>query len=383
MRIINAGEAYQRGLSIECILETGEKQTHSTDFIMPMTVRKVKFKIPAMKAGYTKETTVATLVLRDADGVEIDRMDISLNVREAGKHHERTFISSIDGSVQYFSVVPSTSPSPKQAFVLSVHGASVEATNQARAYKQKDWAHIVAPTIAGLWLQLGGVGKGGCPGGAEARACLFDTDPQPFIPHRSFHGRARYMVSGATYPDKWAAIAPAAGYPDIIGYRRTGTNSAMIANPHFAMIERGAMAGRVLNIMRNYLQSGVYVLHGSADEVVPVEQARMMRENLGKFHDNFIALRVRWHALVRRPQHGLATTIRFSEAEHHSAGKGCFQSGISHRIAGRVGFNYWITVNQQEKHNLNSSANLRLVNDTIDIQLLNVEASPCTFPCSN
>ena len=34
----------------------------------------------------------------------------------------------------------------KPALFLSVHGASVEATNQARAYAQKDWGHLVAPT---------------------------------------------------------------------------------------------------------------------------------------------------------------------------------------------------------------------------------------------
>jgi len=32
------------------------------------------------------------------------------------------------------------------AFVLSVHGAAVEATNQAGSYENKSWAHIVAPT---------------------------------------------------------------------------------------------------------------------------------------------------------------------------------------------------------------------------------------------
>lgn len=376
VRIINVGEAFQKGLSIECVLATGEKQTHSTDFIMPMTVHKVKFKIPAMKAGYTKETMVATLVLRDADGAEIDRMDISLNVREAGKHHERTFISSIDGSVQYFSVVPSTSPSPKQAFVLSVHGASVEATNQARAYKQKDWAHIVAPTnrrpFGFNWEEWGRVDALEV---LKQGLALFDTDPQrTYLTGHSMGGHGTWYL-GATYPDKWAAIAPAAGYPDIIGYRRTGTDSAMIANPHFAMLERGAMAGRVLNIMRNYLQSGVYVLHGSADEVVPVEQARMMRENLGKFHDNFSYYEypggTHWygdHSMDWPPlfdflkQNTIPLAKDVTNLEFHTASPGVSAS------------NYWITVNQQEKQNINSSANLRLANDTIDIQLLNVES---------
>ena len=48
--------------------------------------------------------------------------------------------------MQYYSVNPSTTQGDNQALFLSVHGASVEARNQARAYVPKDWGHIIAPT---------------------------------------------------------------------------------------------------------------------------------------------------------------------------------------------------------------------------------------------
>jgi fermentation-respiration switch protein FrsA (DUF1100 family) len=375
VRVINASEKYQPGLNIDCILETGEKQSYSTDFIMPMTVRKLKFRIPALAKKFEKEVIAATLILRNESGEEIDRTQININVKDASKYHERTFVSGIDGSVQYFSVVPSTSNEPKQAFVLSVHGASVEATNQARAYKQKDWAHIVAPTnrrpFGFNWEEWGRLDALEV---LEEGRKLFDTDLQKtYLTGHSMGGHGTWFL-GATYPDKWAAIAPAAGYPDIIGYRRTGTDTAMLAKPHFQMVERGALAGRVLNIMRNYIQSGVYVLHGGADEVVPVVQARMMRENLGKFHDNFTYYEYpggsHWygdHCMDWPPlfnflkQNTIPLAKDVKNIEFHTASPGVSAS------------NYWITINQQDKSYLNSIANLRIANDTIFAQLQNVE----------
>ena len=375
VRVVNASEEYQQGLIIECILETGEKLSHSTDFIMPMTIRKIKFRIPALAKKYEKESIAATLVLKVNKGEELDRTQININVKDASKHHERTFVSGIDGSVQYFSVVPSTSRAPKQAFVLSVHGASVEATNQARAYKQKDWAHIVAPTnrrpFGFNWEEWGRIDALEV---LEEGRKLFDTDLQKtYLTGHSMGGHGTWYL-GATYPDKWAAIAPAAGYPDIIGYRRTGSDTAMLAKPHFQMVERGALAGRVLNIMRNYLQSGVYVLHGGADEVVPVSQARMMRENLGKFHDNFTYYEypggTHWygdHCMDWPPlfdflkQNTIPMAKDVKNIEFHTASPGVSAS------------NYWITINQQERSYLNTIANLRLANDTIFAQLQNVE----------
>ena len=60
----------------------------------------------------------------------------------------QTFISPIDGSVQYYGVVPPTEvvAGASYAAVLSLHGASVEAINQAKSYSQKAWTYVFAPT---------------------------------------------------------------------------------------------------------------------------------------------------------------------------------------------------------------------------------------------
>ncbi|HHN48096.1 MAG TPA: alpha/beta hydrolase [Bacteroidales bacterium] len=349
VRVINATDEPLTGYSIVCLLETGEELVQEMDHIISLTARKVKFRIPFPVRTVAADLLMATLVLKNNDGEEFDRLQIKLNVKDANRHHERTFISQIDGSVQYYSVAPSTSDAPGQAFVLSVHGASVEATNQTRAYKQKDGAHIVAPTnrrpFGFNWEEWGRLDA--LEVLHEARK-IFNTDPAlTYLTGHSMGGHGTWFL-GATYPDKWAAIAPAAGYPDIIGYRRTGVDSAMFEVPHFEMIWRGASPGRVVDLSRNYLQSGVYVLHGSADAVVPVSQARMMRKLLGQFHNNFAYYEYpggsHWygdHCMDWPPlfdffrQNTIPALNEVDSIEFHTASPGVSAS------------NYWLSINQQ------------------------------------
>lgn len=111
-----------------------------------MSVRKVKFRIPSTTVKQEDGKVQASLLLSDEDGKELHQVSFELSQHEADTHHERTFVSDIDGSLQYYSVAPSMQKGEDQALVLSVHGAGVEARNQARGYSQKDWCHVVAPT---------------------------------------------------------------------------------------------------------------------------------------------------------------------------------------------------------------------------------------------
>jgi pimeloyl-ACP methyl ester carboxylesterase len=374
VRVINATEEAASGYSIVCMLETGEQAVQEMDHIISLSTRKLKFKIPFPVRTVAVDSLMATLVLKNNKGEEVDHMQIKLNVMDANRHHERTFISNIDGSVQYYSVAPSTSNEPGQAFVLSVHGASVEATNQTRAYKQKDWAHIVAPTnrrpFGFNWEEWGRLDA--LEVLHEARKIFHTDTAQTYLTGHSMGGHGTWFL-GATYPDKWAAIAPAAGYPDIIGYRRTGVDSAMLEIPHFEMIYRGARTGRVVDLARNYLQSGVYVLHGSADAVVPVEQARMMRETLGKFHNNFTYYEYpggsHWygdHCMDWPPlfdflhQNTIPKLNEIDSIEFQTASPGVSAS------------NYWLSINQQIRPYEISQVKAVKSGDTIRFETNNV-----------
>lgn len=375
IRVINTGQNTLKGYTITCRLQSGETITSPMDQIISLTTRKVKFQVPAPRRSTRAERIGATLILRDPNGREIHRTEIELNQQDATRHHERTFVSNIDGSVQYFSVAPSTSNRPGQALVLSTHGASVEATSQSRAYTQKDWAHIVAPTnrmpFGFNWEEWGRLDALEV---LEIGKRLFQTDPyRTYVTGHSMGGHGSWVL-GATYPDKFAASGPAAGYVDIIRYRLTGSDSASMASNHFGMIYRGAKAGRILELARNLNQLGVYVLHGDADMVVHVDQARLMRDKLGQFHTNF-AYHEQRGATHWDGNHSMDWPPLFDFLRQNTIPKTSEVTHIEFRTAspGVSASNHWVKVNQQIKHYQISTVDLHKTGDTIAGTLDNIQ----------
>lgn len=286
VRVINATEKDLKNLVITAKLSSGETATYATDAIMPLFVRKVKFKVPAAKANYSGELTIE-LTLTDKSGKVIDKTKFPIQQRSATIHHERTFLSKVDNSVQYYSIAPALGTGQK-ALILSVHGASVEARNQARAYKQKDWAHIVAATnrrpFGFNWEDWGRIDA--LEVLAEAKK-VFNTIPeQTYLTGHSMGGHGTWFL-GTTYPDKFAAIAPCASYPDISTYGSDKGDEMHDIFKAYNSIKRSANSGRVKSLVQNLKQSGVYILHGDADSTVPISQVREMRQILGTFHPNF------------------------------------------------------------------------------------------------
>ncbi len=367
IRVINASEKDLSGLSIRCVLQTGEEAEYPVSNIISLAVRKVKFKIPETQSRQASGKVNAVVILSDSKGKELDRTEIELNQYAANVHHERTFVSRIDGSVQYYSVAPSTTPDAGQALVLSVHGAGVEARNQARAYKQKDWAHIVAATnrrpYGFNWEEWGRTD--GMEVLEKAKE-VFQTKPElTYLTGHSMGGHGTWHL-GVTFPDRFAAIAPCASYPDILGYGRGPVPASLEGNQHLEMLRRSANGGRTLDLKRNFLQSGVYILHGDDDTVVPVEQARKMRQTLGEFHPNFAYYEypggshwygdhsVDWHPIFSFFKwQSIPYTKEVNHIEFHTASPGISAS------------NYWLTIEQQKKPFMFSNVVFDRKNDTI------------------
>ena len=59
-------------------------------------------------------------------------------------------------------------------------------------------------------------------------------------------------------------------------------------DPVSQMLRRPLAASDTLARVQNLAYPGVYILHGERDDNVPVEQARTMREQLAKFHPDFV-----------------------------------------------------------------------------------------------
>jgi predicted peptidase len=214
--------------------------------------------------------------------------EISLRLRDSSESYKRTFVSSVDGSVQYYGVQPSSSPAAGQSLILSLHGAGVEGMGQAEAYGQKNWANLVAATnrrpFGFDWEDIGRLDALEVLADAKKR---FNSHPQrTYLTGHSMGGHGTWQVA-AHYPDRFAAIGPSAGWISFFTYAGGVTYSN--PTPMESMLQRATNPSQTLHLKSNFLQQAVYVLHGDADDNIPVGQARQMRAEL-KDHPN-----LKWH----------------------------------------------------------------------------------------
>lgn len=215
------------------------------------------------------------------------RTPVSLPVRDVWDRHTRTFISAVDGSVQYYAVVPP----PREAFerggmpealVLSLHGASVEATSQAASYRQRDWCVVICPTnrrpFGFDWEDWGRIDALEVLAHAEA---LWRTDPaQRYLTGHSMGGHGTWHL-GVTHPGLFAAIAPSAGWGwfDDYGGRRPSADEAR-RDPLLDIFRRSASTSDTPALVENLRGTPVFILHGDADDNVPIALVRQMRDRL-------------------------------------------------------------------------------------------------------
>lgn len=256
--------------------------------VPPHSTRKVAVPIDASQVTETGEI-LGRISLSQQNKV-IDEQEITLRSISTTTPYRVTFISEIDGSVQYYAVNPATGgEKPGDALFFSVHGAGVEAIGQAQAYQSKDWGSLVAPTNRrprGFnWEDWGRLDA--LEVLALAKKSLQPDNQRIYLTGHSMGGHGTWFL-GATYPDKWAAIAPCAGYPTLKGY---GSADGLIPekgrNTMESILLRSSNQSDVVAYASNYKPLGVYILHGDADRTVSVDYARQMKRVLSNFHPNF------------------------------------------------------------------------------------------------
>lgn len=256
----------------------------------PLSITKVAFGFAVDKIEVTREGkkfgTVHLELMADGKSVS-DQIDLTVDVKTADQPHKVTFLSQIDGSVQYYAVNPASRPADTNALVMSTHGASVEAIGQAQAYASKDWATIVCPAnrrpYGFDWEDWGRLDAMEVLGEAGKR---FPHDPRrTVLTGHSMGGHGAWHLS-TTYPDRFAAVGPSAGW---VSFASNGGGYTLPDAPTDAekVMAKAVNAGNTLNQVRNLGPMGVYILHGSADDNVPLSEARTMRDNLAAFHHGF------------------------------------------------------------------------------------------------
>lgn len=262
---------------------------HGGEFVIPpYGVRKLPFHVKAgnHEAGELEVELMLIRLLSADSETPAGLVTQKLRVVAPDAPRSVTFKSRIDGSVQYYAIRPAK-PLPdaedKPGIVLSLHGASVEARGQAGAYSSKSWCHIVCPTnrrpFGFDWEDWGRLDA--LEVLAHAQSTL-DYDPtKVWLTGHSMGGHGTWTV-GSHLPDKFAAIGPSAGWEDFWSYGGGASHPEDL--PVSEILTRAANPCRTLLRKHNYSQQGVYILHGDADDNVPVTQARKMRDVLKEFH---------------------------------------------------------------------------------------------------
>jgi dienelactone hydrolase len=259
----------------------------------PLSVRKIAFplrgKAPAEAGDFPIEIT---LFAKDQDRiVSLDKAEITLRALKVHEAQRRTYVSSVDGSVQHYAVLPARPVQERAgqpaALVLSLHGAGVEALNQVRSYSQKTWAHIVAPTnrrpYGFNWEDWGG--KDALEVLTEAQK-WYKTDPDRiYLSGHSMGGHGVWSVGGL-FPDRFGAIGPSAGWVSFWSYRVRQPLDTQ--TPIGQMIMRPFLPSDPRSFIENYAQHGIYILHGEKDESVPVSESRQMAASLQKLQKDFV-----------------------------------------------------------------------------------------------
>ena len=265
---------------------------HTSDIelgnIPALGFRKVPFHMIGIAQEGLEKVEIQLSLHRESQKEPTDTTKFSLAVRKPHDVYKRTFVSEIDGSVQYYAVRPASSltENTKPALVLSCHGAGVGARGQAASYSSRPDLYVVAPTnrrpFGFDWEDWGRLDA------MEVLALAkkdLGTDPQKtYLTGHSMGGHGTWHL-GVTYPDKFAAIAPSAGWISFWSYG--GGVRLPEHSPLQELVLRAATPSDTLKLSRNYANLGVYILHGDSDNNVPTSQARKMKKILAEFHGDF------------------------------------------------------------------------------------------------
>ncbi len=285
--VINTTGNVERGLKIRAQAGDGPVIITSLPDLPRRMTRKVMFKFQPpliLKTGNTPLHLKLYL-----SGKLLDTADLSLRVRAIGDTYKVTFISNIDGSVQYYAVNPAhplVKNPPLSALTITLHGAGVEAIGQADAYEAKSWDTLVAPTnrrpYGFDWEDWGRMDA------IEVLHQALKTLPvnprRVFLAGHSMGGHGTWQV-GVWFPDQFAAIGPSSAWVSFFSY--VGTKPYPDSSPIGAVLNRADNVSDTLLMGHNYAQEGIYILHGSADDNVPVTEARNMVKYLSAFQHDF------------------------------------------------------------------------------------------------
>ncbi len=271
----------------------GSEWFEETEVVYPSlpanAVTQVGFKlVPAKAPAAGGETWPVTVRIESPSLDWSYEQTINLGTVGAGASYKRTRRSNVDHSVQYYGVLPPSGPENPfgteggggYALALSLHGAGVQGIGQAQAYGQKEWAYVVAPTNRrpfGFdweeWGRLDGIET------LDDAMASFDIDPsRVYVTGHSMGGHGTWQF-GVHFSDRFRVVGPSAGWSSFYSY-----GGATKPTGPFA---RARASSDTLQYVGNLANRAVYVIHGDADDNVPISEAYLMADAVEPIADEF------------------------------------------------------------------------------------------------
>lgn len=262
--------------------------------IGPGTAWRFSLPIDTKRSDRSAKTATFRVALKAQDYAVEERIEIP--VRASGEARRVGFTSTIDGSLQTYSLLPQSNEkfAPELRLLLSLHGASVDALNQARSYSAKDDISVVCPTnrrpFGFDWQDWGRLdayealdhhlasmrdrvrlahGAQHLEDGTPYNAFVTRRRAHIVLTGHSMGGHGTWSLA-ANDPETFDAIGPSAGWAsfDSFGGRPDGALKELWHGADFA--------SKTEELARNLVPLPTFVLHGTADDNVPDSEARAM-----------------------------------------------------------------------------------------------------------
>ena len=286
--IINVTDNFYNNIVIKTWISGSEPVYEPVTVLNPVSIFKTPFriKIPAQTDTGKINLNIALVNKEKKNEKVLVSSSIELRTVFESDNRRETYISDLDGSVQYYAVNPPIGLKGKPALFLSLHGAGVIALNQANAYYHKNWGYIVCPTnrrpYGYDWENWGRINAIEVLNIAKKE---FDIDPSRiYLTGHSMGGHGTWHV-GVNYADQFGAIGPSAGWISFWSYR---INHLSDSSQVERMLVSSTKPSDTYAFTTNLKPDGVYIIQGSADDNVPPDQAESIVKNLSKFHKDFI-----------------------------------------------------------------------------------------------
>ena len=246
--------------------------------IPPTSTTQVPFSLQPKEALPTDGTPIEATLRIESPSLQWSYetvVEIPTREQSEGGVVRRTFRSRMDNSVQYYGVrePPSMEPGAQASLVLSLHGAGVQAKGQAQAYSSREGVYVAAATnrrpFGFDWEAFGRLD--GLEVLEDAIATLPIDEERLYVTGHSMGGHGTWQF-GSLFADRFAVVGPSAGWISFATYGGSpfpsgpfGWASLSSDTPRYA----GNLANRA-----------VYIIHGTADDNVPIQQAYTMMDIL-------------------------------------------------------------------------------------------------------